>query len=246
MEHGELRGVVAVDGPSGTGKSTLARRLAVAVNARYLDTGAMYRAVTLAVLRAGVDPSDSMRVAAVARVTELTVGTDPAGPTIRLAGEDVANEIRGAEVTAAVSAVSAVPAVRELLVAQQQQIIDATLRAGSGIVVEGRDIGTTVAPNAGLKVYLTASPQVRAERRARQDTAAGRESTVDSTMAAVARRDQFDSTRLSSPLRRAEDAVELDTTTLSVDGALRELLILVARRHLGVLPEQTAAQRAGR
>jgi cytidylate kinase len=246
VTHGELHGVVAVDGPSGTGKSTVARRLAATLGARYLDTGAMYRAVTLAVLRAGVRPSDAERVAAVAGSAELSVGTEPGRPTIRLDGEDVASEIRSAKVTAAVSAVSAVPAVRARLVGQQQKIIDVALRAGYGIVVEGRDIGTTVAPSAGLKVYLTASSHVRAERRSRQDTAAGRESTVDAALAAVDRRDRLDSTRAISPLRPAEDAVEVDTTTLGVDDVLRELLALVAQRGMGVVPEQTAAQRSGR
>jgi cytidylate kinase len=185
-------------------------------------------------------------VAAVAGSAELNVGTEPTRPTIRLDGEDVASEIRSAKVTAAVSAVSAVPAVRARLVGQQRQIIDAVLRAGYGIVVEGRDIGTTVAPSAGLKVYLTASSQVRAERRSRQDTAAGRESTVDAALAAVDRRDLLDSTRAISPLRPAEDAVELDTTTLGVDDVLRELLALVAERGMSVVPEQTAAQWSGR
>ena len=146
MGQGELRGVVALDGPSGTGKSSVARRLAAMLGARYLDTGSMYRAVTLAVLRAGVDPPDAERVAEVSASVRLVVGTDPARPTISLDGEDVAAEIRGPEVTLAVSPVSAVPAVRELLVAQQRAIIADALDVVGGIVVEGRDIGTAVVP----------------------------------------------------------------------------------------------------
>jgi cytidylate kinase len=144
--------VVAVDGPSGSGKSTISRRVAQALNARYLDTGAMYRAVTYAVLRDNVDLRDADKIAAVAEDVELSIGTDPTSPHISVDGIGVDREIRGPEVTQAVSAVSAVPAVRALLVARQREIIAESNR----IVVEGRDIGTVVAPDADLKVYLTA------------------------------------------------------------------------------------------
>ncbi|GDY33595.1 (d)CMP kinase [Gandjariella thermophila] len=239
MASGELRGVVALDGPSGTGKSTVARRLASAVHARYLDTGAMYRAVTLAVLRAGVDPEDATRVAEVAAAARLAVGTDPQAPTVRLDGEDVAAEIRGPEATRAVSAVSAVPAVRELLVAEQRRIIAEMLDAGHGVVVEGRDIGTVVAPDAPLKVFLTASAETRAHRRSRQDAEDGRVATMEATMADVQRRDRLDSTRAVSPLRPADDAVELDTTELDITGVLDALLAMVDRRGLRGVPERT-------
>ncbi len=212
------RYVVAVDGPSGSGKSTVSRRLAVALGARYLDTGAMYRAVTLAVLLAGMDPHDAEAVAKVAADTALTSGTDPVHPSICLDDEPVDREIRGPEVTGAVSAVSAVPAVRRLLVARQREIIAENGR----IVVEGRDIGRVVAPDADLKVYLTASAAARAQRRSTEHAA-----DLESTAAAMARRDRLDSTRATDPLARAVDAVELDSTELGVDEVVARLLALV-------------------
>ena len=220
-----LRGVVALDGPSGTGKSTVARRLAGALHARYLDTGAMYRTVTLAVLRAGIDPADRPAVIDVASTSVPAMGTDPAAPTVRLAGADVAADIRGPEVTGAVSAIAGIPEVRAVLIAEQRRIVADAVEAGGGIVVEGRDIGTVVAPDAGLKVYLTASAAIRARRRTRQDAAAGRSSTVDETRADVDRRDSLD-TR-TTPLRPADDAIEVDTTDLNVDGVISTLLSLV-------------------
>ncbi|HEX4356268.1 MAG TPA: (d)CMP kinase [Pseudonocardia sp.] len=227
-----LRGVVALDGPSGTGKSTVARRLARQLKAGYLDTGAMYRAATLAVLRAGLEPSASVAVpVAVGAVIE--VGTDPADPSVRLGGEDVASEIRGEAVTSAVSAVSAHPQVRQRLVDQQRRIIDSVLAGGrDGIVVEGRDIGTVVVPDARLKVYLTASPEVRANRRSSQDRRAGRGGDTASALVAVQRRDELDSGRAISPARPAEDAVLLDTTDLDVPGVLGALRSLAAARGL--------------
>ncbi|WP_245744273.1 (d)CMP kinase [Lentzea fradiae] len=234
MGQGQLRGVVALDGPSGTGKSTVAKRLAAALGARYLDTGSMYRAITVAVLRAGADPADQAEVAAAADAAVLVVGTDPARPGITLDGDDVAAEIRGPEVTLAVSPVSATPHVRELLVAQQRAIIADALDHVGGIVVEGRDIGTVVSPDAPLKVYLTASADARAARRTKQDNAAGRTSTVDAVLADVRRRDAYDSSRAVSPLKPADDAVEVDTTDLDLAGTVGALLDLVERRGLRV------------
>ncbi|MEV1290029.1 (d)CMP kinase [Micromonospora sp. NPDC049679] len=212
------RFVVAVDGPSGSGKSTVSRRLASALDARYLDTGAMYRAVTWAVLRSGADPQDSDAVAKIAGETELTIGTDPTAPHISANGTPVDAEIRGPQVTAAVSAVSAVPVVRQTLVALQREIIAGAER----IVVEGRDIGTVVAPDADLKVYLTASADARARRRSAEYAA-----DVTATAADLARRDRLDSTRAVDPLQQASDAVVLDTTAMGVDevvARLRDLL----------------------
>ena len=212
---GTNRYVIAVDGPSGSGKSTVSRRLATALGGAYLDTGAMYRAVTWAVLRSGVDLTDAATIAKVAAEVELTVGTDPAAPHISADGHAVDAEIRGPEVTGAVSAVAAVPAVRELLVARQRQII-----AGSGtsIVVEGRDIGRVVAPNADLKVYLTASAAERARRRSAEHDA-----DVRATAEALARRDHLDSTRKTDPLQVAPDAVVLDSTELGIDEVVAKL-----------------------
>lgn len=228
---GRLHGVVAMDGPSGTGKSTVSRRLATACGAAYLDTGAMYRALTLAVLRAGVDPTGP-DAAAVAVAAELESVTDPAAPAIRLDGEDVEAEIRGPEVTGAVSAVSAQPAVREALVARQRGLIGAAESGGGGIVVEGRDIGSVVVPHAPLKVYLTASEEVRAARRGAQDRKAGRAGDTVTVLADVRRRDRLDSSRKTSPLHAAADAVVLDTDALSVDDVLDALLCFVAERGL--------------
>jgi CMP/dCMP kinase len=219
--------VVAVDGPSGSGKSTVSRRLARALGARYLDTGAMYRAVTWAVLEAGVDPQAADTVTKIAVECVLLVGTDPADPHISLDGIAVDAPIRGPEVTAAVSAVSAVPAVRQHLVAQQRAII-AAARTGAGIVVEGRDIGAVVAPDAILKVYLTASASERARRRS-----AERDADIDATAADLARRDRLDSTRAVDPLARASDAVVLDSTELGIDEVVARLVDLLRERRAG-------------
>jgi CMP/dCMP kinase len=211
--------VVALDGPSGTGKSTVARRLASALGARYLDTGAMYRAATLAVLRADVDPADPVGVAEVVEKAQIRVSTDPQHPAVELDGEPVDADIRTTEVTGAVSAVSALPAVRALLVAAQRELID-----DGAIVVEGRDIGTVVWPTARPKVYLTASAEIRARRRAAETD---RLADVALVAADIDRRDRLDSGRAASPLARAADAVELDTTDLEIDEVVAKLLELV-------------------
>ncbi|MEO3748647.1 (d)CMP kinase [Plantactinospora sp. B5E13] len=218
------RCVVAVDGPSGSGKSTVSRRLASALGARYLDTGAMYRAVTWAVLRSGVDLENAESVTKVAGEVDLKIGVDPEAPSVTADGIAVDRDIRGPEVTAAVSAVSAVPAVREILVALQRQIIEAAGR----IVVEGRDIGSVVAPDADLKVYLTASAEARAQRRSTENAA-----DLAVTAADLARRDRLDSTRAADPLRQAPDAVVLDTTELGIDEVVARLRDLLTGRRPG-------------
>jgi cytidylate kinase len=218
-------GVVAVDGPSGSGKSTVSRRLAAALGARYLDTGAMYRSLTWAALTSGVDPSDANGVVKVLRSARMEVTTDPAGVTVTVDGQRVDAEIRGPEVTAAVSAVSAVPEVRAELVARQRAII-----GSGGIVVEGRDIGTVVAPDAELKVFLTASAEARAQRRSLERASADVAATqadVAATQADLARRDRLDSSRVASPLVQADDAVVLDTTELGIDEVVARLLNLL-------------------
>jgi cytidylate kinase len=213
--------VVAVDGPSGSGKSTVSRLLAVALGGHYLDTGAMYRAVTWAVLRAGVDPQNAESVTKVARELDLEIGIEPDRPHVRADGVPIEVEIRGPAVTAAVSAVSAVPAVRELLVARQREIIATVDR----IVVEGRDIGAVVAPDAPLKVYLTADSGERARRRSAEDAV-----DVAATEADLARRDRLDSTRAASPLQLAPDAVEVDTTGLGIDEVVARLRVMLDER----------------
>jgi cytidylate kinase len=232
VQLGELRGVIALDGPSGTGKSTVARRLADRLGAGYLDTGAMYRAVTLAVLRSGVATDDEDAVLSVAEHLDLQISSDPNNQTILLGEENVAAEIRGQAVTLAVSAVSAVASVRALLVAMQMRIIDEVCDERGGIVVEGRDIGTVVAPDAALKVYLTASSDARALRRSRQDSASGREVSLDETKLDVDRRDRLDSGRAASPLQPADDAVWLDSTHLDLEGVLDEIMAIVGERDL--------------
>jgi CMP/dCMP kinase len=223
---GSGRCVVAVDGPSGSGKSTVSRRLAAALGAQYLDTGAMYRAVTWAALVSGTDPRDAEAVARVAGEIDLEIGTDPDAPHATVDGTSVDRPIRGPEVTAAVSAVAAVPWVRQLLVAQQRKIIAAAGR----IVVEGRDIGTVVAPDADLKVYLTATADARARRRSAENAA-----DLSATAADLDRRDRLDSTRAADPLQQAADAVVLDTTELGIDEVVTRLRSMVERSFGGVL-----------
>jgi CMP/dCMP kinase len=217
---------IALDGPAGTGKSSFSRGLARTLGLRYLNTGAMYRIVTLAVLRAGVDITDTQRVADIAAGVDLAVGYDPDDDRAYLAGEDVSAEIRGDEVTGAVSAVSAVPAVRSLLVQLQRE-----LAAGDGgVVVEGRDIGTVVLPDADVKIYLTASAEVRAQRRHAQNVAGGIADSYEAVLADVKRRDHLDSTRAVSPLRAADDAVIVDTSDMGEAQVIAHLQELVQQR----------------
>lgn len=220
--------VVAIDGPSGSGKSSVARGVASRFGYRYLDTGAMYRAVTWYVLQRGIDPKDTVDVAAV--LTEVTMhsGTDPEAPTIAVNGADVSAPIRGQAVTDAVSLVSAVPEVRTFMVDQQRKEVAAAQAAGSGIVVEGRDIGTQVLPDADVKVFLTADPAVRAHRRALQDADSAHGSDgLAATHESLLRRDELDSTRPVSPLRQSDDAVMVDATDLDLDQTIDEVAALV-------------------
>jgi CMP/dCMP kinase len=218
--------VIAVDGPAGTGKSSVSRGLALALDARYLDTGAMYRIVTLAVLRAGIDLDDEDAIGMTAANVDLAVGYDPEEDRSYLAGEDVSAEIRGDEVTKAVSAVSAVPAVRTRLVQLQRE-----LAAGQGsVVVEGRDIGTVVLSNADVKIFLTASAEERARRRNDQNIASGLGDDYEAVLADVKRRDHLDSTRKVSPLRAAADALVVDTSDMTENQVIAHLLDLVTQR----------------
>ena len=214
--------IIAVDGPSGTGKSTVCRRLAQAAKAKYLDTGAMYRVATLHVLRQGIDVDHADSVEQIIAATAdlpMEVNNDPSSTEVLLNGEDVSTEIRGKEVTTHVSAVSAIPEVRVNLVAKQREL---ALDAGR-CVVEGRDIATAVLPDAPVKVFMTASAAVRAQRRYDQDIAAGREADYDAVLADVQRRDEADSTRAVSPLRPSEDAVLLDSSDMDIEQVLTRL-----------------------
>ena len=223
--------LLAIDGPSGTGKSTVSRRIAQYAGARYLDTGAMYRVATLHVLKAGIDPADPAASEAIIEATSqlpLQVNEDPQSTEVLLDGEDVSADIRGPEVTAHVSAVAAIPEVRTNLVELQRDLAAAAGRC----VVEGRDIGTVVLPDAPVKVYMTASAEVRAQRRFDQDTAAGREISYEAVLADVQRRDEADSTRETSPLRPAEDATILDTGEMSIEEVIEAIAGLIEESDL--------------
>ena len=221
--------LLAIDGPSGTGKSTVSRAVAEHLGAKYLDTGAMYRVATLWVLRQGIDPADSDAVAAATADLPLGVSDDPRSTEVLLDGEDVSGEIRGPEVTQNVSAVSAIPAVRENLVDLQRR-----LAADAGrCVVEGRDIGTVVLPDVPAKVFMTAAAEVRARRRHAQDIAAGRDADYDEVLADVIRRDELDSSRATSPLRPADDAVVLDTSEMDIEEVIDHILDVVEAAYPG-------------
>lgn len=205
--------VIAIDGPAGSGKSSVSRKVAAALNWVMLDTGAMYRAITCAVLEAGVTPEDSAKVAEIAKLVGVRVDTDPNVSTVFLNGVDVTNEIRSTEVTAAVSAVSAVIAVRERLVELQRETVS---KSQHGIVIEGRDIGSVVLPDAKLKIYLTADPRVRAFRRSSERGNTVTEADLDAMQANIMERDSRDSSRDISPLQVATDAVVIDTSHMSL------------------------------
>jgi cytidylate kinase len=209
--------VVAIDGPAGSGKSTVARAVAARTGLDYLDTGAMYRAVTFAAIRRGVDPSEPEPVGKVARDLDLRMHADG---TVVVDGVDATIEIRGPEVTRAVSIVAANPAVRAEMRQRQREW---AARHGGG-VMEGRDIGTVVFPDAALKVYLDASPEVRASRRSKEVS----DLAYETVAADLARRDALDQGREDSPLREAPDAVVIDTSNLNVDQIVDEVLT-----HLG-------------
>jgi cytidylate kinase len=210
-----------MDGPSGSGKSSTSRGVAGRLGLRYLDTGAMFRAVTWWMLQHDVDIDDPAAIAAHAEEPVLVSGTDPASPTITVDGVDVAGPIRSPEVTAAVSPVSAVPEVRARLLRDQRAII-----GDGGIVVEGRDIGTVVAPDAAVKVYLTADPEARAARRT-AELAAGTD--VAATQESLLRRDRIDSGRATAPLAMADDAHHIDTTPFTLEEVIEQVVALVER-----------------
>jgi CMP/dCMP kinase len=219
-----FRGQVTLDGPSGTGKSSVARAVAARLGAAYLDTGAMYRAATVAVLDAGVDPEDAVAVARVVGSARIEVGTTAGEELVLVDGVDVAERIRGAEVTRTVSPVSAVPAVRRQLVEQQRALV----AAADAVVVEGRDIGTVVLPDATLKVYLTAAPEVRAERRAAQ-LGLSDPAEIAALAEDLRRRDEYDSSRADSPLRPAADAVIVDSTDLDREAVIARVCQLAGK-----------------
>ncbi|GAB3364105.1 (d)CMP kinase [Modestobacter lapidis] len=221
MSERRFSGQVTLDGPSGTGKSSVARAVATRLGAAYLDTGAMYRAATVAVLDAGVDLTDAEAVTRAVSEAAIEVGTAADAEVVTVDGVDVAERIRGAEVTRTVSPVSAVPAVRRLLVDRQRSLV----AAADAVVVEGRDIGTVVLPDATLKVYLTAAPEARAQRRAGQLGVTDAHKIAE-IAADLRRRDSYDSSRADSPLRPAADAIVVDSTGLDQDAVVDRVLDL--------------------
>lgn len=209
--------VIALDGPSGSGKSSTSRGTADRLSFRYLDTGAMFRAITWWMLEAGVDVHDAAAVAARVDEPQIVSGTDPLAPTITVDGTDVAEAIRGEAVTGSVSPISAVPQVRARLLQLQRDVIGA-----GDIVVEGRDIGSVVAPDAQVKVYLTADANARALRRAAEEGG----SDVEATRASLLARDQIDSTRATAPLVVPEGSVHIDTTDLTLEQVIDQVVAL--------------------
>lgn len=202
--------VIAIDGPAGAGKSTVARAVAAKTGLPYLDTGAMYRCIALSVLRSGIDPADETQVAPIAENALIEID----GTTVRLDGEDVSGMIRGADVSATVSVIAVHPRVRTAMRSQQQRWVETR----GGAVVEGRDISTVVFPDAVLKIFLTASPHERARRRVEQVGG-----DVDEIATAIAERDRIDSTRADSPLRAADDAVIIDSSDASIDDVVTRI-----------------------
>ena len=217
---------VAIDGPAGAGKSTVARKVAQRLGYTYIDTGAMYRAVTWAVLQAGLAPGDEDAVARRAADTEIQLQTDAAGVRVVVAGQDVTDVIRGPETSAAVSYVAANPKVREHLVALQRRMA----RQG-GVVMDGRDIGTVVLPDADVKVFLTASAEERARRRFEELKTAGHAESLEAIRRNIEQRDAIDSGRSVAPLRKAKDAVEIDTTDRTIDEVVGAVLRLVRTKE---------------
>ncbi|WP_329568856.1 (d)CMP kinase [Kitasatospora sp. NBC_01266] len=220
--------VVAIDGPSGSGKSTVSRAVAARLGLSFLDTGAMYRAMTWWMLANEVDVTDQDAVAIACAKPVIVSGTDADGPTITVDGQDVSGPIRGPEVTAQVSAVAAVPQVRARLVELQRGCAELAPR---GIVAEGRDMGTVVFPGATAKIFLTASEAARAERRAAELRAKGvDEATILAMAADLGRRDAADSSRATAPLAQAEDAVLVDTSDLTLEQVIDTIAELVEQR----------------
>ncbi|MBC7930249.1 MAG: (d)CMP kinase [Rubrivivax sp.] len=219
--------IIAIDGPSGAGKSTLGRRLARELGLLYIDTGATYRAVALAVRAAGVDVSDSEAVADVARRASIRLEGDPDSLRVVLDGRDVSREIRGEEVGSLASVVSTIPAVRRELVRRQREMG----AAGSGVVLDGRDIGTVVFPDADVKFFVTAVPEERARRRFDEELSKAHEPSFEETLADINERDRRDSTRDDSPLKIADDAIVIDTTEFSIEEVFRRMLQVVRERQ---------------
>jgi len=211
--------IIAIDGPSGSGKSTLGRMLARALQLLYIDTGSMYRAVALATIEAGIDPGDKEAVTALANRIEIDLEGDPDSLSVLLNGRDITNQIRTESVTEMSSVVSTIPGVRRAMVERQRAI------SKRGAVLNGRDIGTVVFPDADVKFFLTAAPEERAERRYKEDQMTSHSSTTYAeTLADMIERDRRDSTRVDSPLKVADDAIVIDSTGKSIEQVFAEMM----------------------
>ena len=214
----QIRMIIAIDGPSGSGKSTLGRMLARALKLLYIDTGSMYRAVALATIESGIDPRDQQAVSALATRIEIDLEGDPDSLSVLLNGRDVTDQIRTEKVTEMSSIVSTIPGVRRAMVERQRAI------SKRGAVLNGRDIGTVVFPDADVKFFLTAAPEERAERRYKEDHNAGASTTLAETLADMIERDRRDSTRADSPLKVADDAIVIDSTGKNIDEVFEEMM----------------------
>ena len=221
--------IIAIDGPSGAGKSTLGKMLAKKFGLLYLDTGAMYRAVALSVLRKGVDFTQEDRIAEIAETAKIDLVGEPGLMTVWLDGDDVTAEIRTFEVAQAASVVSTISDVRRVMVDHQRQI---GLSAPNGCVLEGRDIGSVVFPNADFKFFLTAKPEARARRRFEEDKAKGLISTYEQTLAEINQRDERDVSRKDSPLTIPEDATVIDTSELDLTEVFEHMLAVIGERNV--------------
>jgi len=217
--------IIAIDGPSGSGKSTLGRMLARALSLLYIDTGSMYRAVALAVIDAQVDPNNAHAVASLAHEIDIDLQGDPDSLTVLLGGRDITDQIRTEQVTAMASVVSTNPGVRRAMVARQRMM------GRRGAVLNGRDIGTVVFPDADIKFFLTAAPEERAERRFNEDQTSGLSATFAETLADMIERDRRDSTRVDSPLKVADDAIVIDSTGKSVDEVFALMMERIPNVH---------------
>jgi len=220
--------VITIDGPAGAGKSTVAQKLAARLGLMYVDSGATYRAAALKVLEAGIDPHDEPAVAKLIGVTDVQVTTGDGEPRVLVDGNDVTARLRTPEVTLAAAQVSRLPEVRAKLIEIQR-----AFARGRGVVMEGRDIGTVVFPQARLKIFLKADVEERARRRLKQDSRDDRKATLEKTAYEIGRRDQLDAERKISPLVAAADAVEIDSTHLLAHEVVERILDLVQKRGFG-------------
>lgn len=219
--------IIAIDGPSGAGKSTLGRMVARELGLLYIDTGAMYRAAALAVLESRVSIADKKAIADVVARTDINLEGDPDSIQVRMGGRDVSQQIRTEQVSHAASVISTIPEVRHMLVNRQREL---GKRAG-GVVLDGRDIGTVVFPDADIKFFLTAAPEQRAHRRYEEDRLKERDATFEETLDDINTRDRRDLTRDDSPLAAASDAVIIDSTELSIDDVFERMMDVIHERQ---------------